>query len=169
MAAARQLVDPYSNYEELVTPQVPPRRRPKRSRIPATLKICLVAACCVVVCLLYLEQQVTSYYLNMELVELQEQVNTMQQRNDHLMLSLESQRSLKQVEQIARTTLGMVDPTYTAALIINQPTAMAREIESRWISDQQTRQGQGGIFATLASWVNRVLPIGGVEAGTLQR
>ena len=86
-----------------------------------TLKICLLAACCVAVGLLYIQQQVTSYYLNMELVRLQEQVNVMQQRNDQAMLNLESQRSLKQIEQIARNELGMVDPTYVTTLVLDLP------------------------------------------------
>lgn len=167
MTAARKL-DQYSHYTE-ETP-LPKQRRPqKQNRVPATVKICLVAACCVIVGLLYLQQQVTSYYLSMELVQVQEQVNAMQQRNDHLMLSLESQRSLKQIEQIARHELGMVDPTYTATLVLNGPTVMAAEVESRWVAEQSP-SGEGlGIFATLASWVNKVLPLGGAEAGTLHR
>ncbi|MDI9421203.1 MAG: septum formation initiator family protein [Bacillota bacterium] len=172
MTAARKLVDPYP-YEEQVAPpaiEAPQQKRSaKRRRLPATLKICLVAACCVAVSLLYLQQQVTSYYLNMELVELQEQVNMMQQRNDHIMLSVEAQRSLQQIEQIARTELGMVDPTYTAILVVSEPTLLAGEPEPVWPSDPSPRRQGPGIFSTLASWVNKVLPLGGVEAGTLQR
>lgn len=170
MTAARKLVGSYVDYEDQLKQVEPERRRQvKPTKVPATLKICLVAACCVAVSLLYLQQQVTSYYLNMELVQLQEQVNTMQQRNDHLMLNLESQRSLKQIEQIARTTMGMVDPKYTATIVVNQPTVMAGGVEARWLSDEPHQSESAGIFATLASWVNKVLPLGGVEAGTLQR
>ena len=172
MSAARKLVDSYP-YQEQATPQVtqaPQKgRSAKRRRLPATLKICLVAACCVAVSLLYLQQQVTSYYLNMELVEVQEQVNTMQQRNDHIMLSMEAQRSLKQIEQIARTELGMVDPTYTTILVVSEPAILAEEAEPRWPSQQAPRRESPGVFTTLASWINKVLPLGGVEAGTLQR
>lgn len=165
MTAARKL-EQYSYYTE-ETPAPRQRRSVKRNRIPVTVKICLVAACCVVVGILYLQLQVTSYYLSMELVQLQEQVNTMQQRNDHIMLSLESQRSLKQVEQIARTELGMVDPVNTSTLVLNLPLNTSDGVESRWVESQS---GEGeGVLATLLSWVNRVLPIGGVEAGTLQR
>ena len=165
MTAARKL-EQYSYYTE-ETPSPRQRRSVKRNRIPVTVKICLVAACCVVVGILYLQLQVTSYYLSMELVQLQEQVNTMQQRNDHIMLSLESQRSLKQVEQIARTELGMVDPVNTSTLVLNLPLNTSDGVESRWVESQS---GEGeGVLATLLSWVNRVLPIGGVEAGTLQR
>ncbi|HHT68004.1 MAG TPA: hypothetical protein GXZ85_01960 [Firmicutes bacterium] len=167
MTAARKLE--YYSYPTEETPSPKPRRPVKRSRIPVTLKICLVAACCVVVSLLYLQQQVTSYYLSMELVQLQEQVNTMQQRNDQTMLSLESVRSLKQIEHIARTELGMVDPVHTATLVVNTPTAMAGGAESRWITDHSQSPEGMGIFATLVSWVNKVLPLGGVEAGTLHR
>ncbi|HKM43711.1 MAG TPA: hypothetical protein VJZ70_06935 [Limnochordia bacterium] len=166
MTAARKL-EQYS-YEMEETP-VPRKQRPvKRSRIPVTVKICLVAACCVVVSLAYLQQQVTSYYLSMEVVQLQEQVNTMQQRNDHIMLSLESQRSLKQIEHIARTELGMVDPAYTATLVLHASPATSAGVESRWVQQPQSSEDVG-IMATLLAWVNRVLPIGGVEAGTLRR
>lgn len=167
MTAARQLEE-YSHYRE-ETPRRRQKRPAKPNRVPVTVKICLVAACCVVVGLLYLQQQVKSYYLSMELVQIQEQVNAMQQRNDHLMLSLESQRSLKQIEQIARNQLGMVDPAYTATLVLSGPTVMAGEVESRWVADQTPSDETMGLFATLASWMNRVLPLGGVEAGTLQR
>ncbi|NLL48966.1 MAG: hypothetical protein GX249_10325 [Firmicutes bacterium] len=165
MTAARKL-EQYTYYPEETL--VPRQRRPvRRNRLPVTVKICLVAACCVLLGILYLQQQVTSYYLSMELVQLQEEVNTMQQRNDHIMLSLESQRSLKQVEHIARTELGMVDPDYTSTLVLNVPPSSKTEMESRWVESPSTEGPQ--IVATLLSWVNKVLPIGGVEAGTLQR
>lgn len=167
MTAARKL-EQYSDYAEM-TPVSRPKRQAKKSKVPVTLKICLVAICCVTLGILYLQQQVTSYYLSMELVQMQEQVNTMQQRNDHTMLSLESQRSLKQIEQIARTELGMVDPTYTATLVLDMPTARAQEVQSVWITDR-TQSGEGSsLVAALVSWMNKVLPLGGVEAGTLQR
>ncbi|NLL43712.1 MAG: hypothetical protein GX251_10260 [Firmicutes bacterium] len=169
MTAARKL-DYYSNHVE-ETPLPPKRRSVKRNRVPVTLKICLLAACCVVVGLLYIQQQVTSYYLNMELVQLQEQVNIMQQRNDQAMLNLESQRSLKQIEQMARTELGMVDPTYVTTLVLDQPTTMAAEAgepPSHWARDAGHTESLG-FLATLTAWMNRVLPLGGVEAGTLQR
>ncbi|MDI9484438.1 MAG: septum formation initiator family protein [Bacillota bacterium] len=168
MTAARKL-DYYSNYVE-ETPLPSKRRSAKRSKVPVTLKICLLAACCVAVGLLYIQQQVTSYYLNMELVRLQEQVNVMQQRNDQAMLNLESQRSLKQIEQIARNELGMVDPTYVTTLVLDLPENLTetREPHSIWAGDAQS-QDNVGFLAALAAWMNRVLPLGGVEAGTLQR
>lgn len=168
MTAARKLVDPYQEHvEEMVSR--PKRKTRKRRVIPATLKICLVAACFVCVSLLYLQQQVTNYYLNMELVQLQEQVNALEQRNDHIMLSLESQRSLQQIEHIARTQLGMVDPVYTATLVVPQSPALAAESEARWFASGQEQAVDGGILETLAAFVNKVLPLGGVEAGTLRR
>ncbi|MCK9524652.1 MAG: septum formation initiator family protein [Limnochordia bacterium] len=166
MTAARKLEEYSYNREETLVPQGRPVKR--KRRIPATLKICLVAACFVALGLLYLQQQVTSYYLSMELAQLQQEVNTKQQRNDHIMLSLESQRSLKQVEQIARTQLGMVDPAHSATLVLSTPSATPSGVESRWT--QVPQSGEGMRFVeTLLSWMNRVLPIGGVEAGTLHR
>jgi hypothetical protein len=94
----------------------------------------------------------------------------MQQRNDQAMLNLESQRSLKQIEQIARNELGMVDPTYVTTLVLDLPENLTetREPHSIWAGDAQS-QDNVGFLAALAAWMNRVLPLGGVEAGTLQR
>jgi len=168
MTAVRKLVDHYPSYAEETVSTVKRVPAPKRRRIPATLRICLVAAACVVIGLLYLQQQVTSYYLSMELIHLQEQVKTMEQRNNHLMLSLESQRSLKQIEHIARTQLGMVDPEYTATLVVPHLADPVPDVESRWLADQ-SEAPSGGFLAALTSVLNKVLPLGGVEAGTLQR
>lgn len=169
MTAARKLVDPQQYYHEEVVPAAKPKSTVRRRRLPATLKILLTAAVCVVVSLLYLQQQVTSYYLNLELVRLQEQVKLMEQRNDHLMLSLESQRSLKQIEQIARTSLGMVEPEYTATVVVPELETTAPAAEGVWLAAENQEKGIGEMFAALASWVNKVLPLGGVEAGTLRR
>lgn len=173
MSAARKLVEPYQPYiEETAAPvkRTPgPKPKAKRRRIPATMKICLMAACGVVLGLLYLQQQVTSYYLNMEVSRLQEQVKLMEQRNDHLVISLESQRSLRQVEQIARTQLGMVDAEYTAALVVPRHSGPVPEVEARWLADQPQDNPSGGILAALTAVLNKVLPLGGVEAGTVQR
>lgn len=171
MTAARKLVDPYQEYvDEMVSnPRRKPKARVKRRRIPSTLKICLVAACCVVVSLFYLQQQVTSYYLSMELVTLQEQVNLMEQRNDHLMLNLESQRSLQQIEQIAREYLGMVEPEYIATLVVPGPANITHEVEGRWFAEGEPQTTSDNILENLAALVNKILPLGGVEAGTLQR
>lgn len=170
MSAARKLIDPYLDCEDDIAPvRAEPKRKQKHGRVPTTLKICVVAACCVMVALLYLQQQVVAYHLNFELVQLQEQVNVGQQRNDHLMLSLESQRSLKQIEHIARTKLGMVDPVKTSIIVVNQETVRTVQGESRWFDVEPSEGVSSGVFATLASWLNKVLPLGGVEAGTLQR
>ncbi|HHT42589.1 MAG TPA: hypothetical protein GX014_04230 [Firmicutes bacterium] len=169
MTAARKLVEPYQPHIEEAASEPSRRPAPKRRRLPATLRICLVAAICVVLGLLYLQQQVTSYYLNMELASLQEQVNSMEQRNDHLMLSLESQRSLKQIEQVARTRLGMVDPEFTATLVLPRQVDSIPEAQGRWLADEQQDSTTGGVLAVLTAMLNKVLPLGGVEAGTLQR
>lgn len=48
MTAARKLVEPYYPYPEEAVPvsKPAPKPAPKRRRVPATLRICLVAACC---------------------------------------------------------------------------------------------------------------------------
>ncbi len=168
MSAARQLIDPYLEYEDEHKPALSPRRKRKRVAVPATLKICLLAACCVAVSLLYLQQQVTSYYLNVELGYLQERANTLEQHNDYLMLNLESQRSLPKVEQIARSQLGMVEPQLTIGLVFNQEEQPGANEHGRWLAEDAPG-GSRGIFASLAAWLNKAFPLGGVEAGTLQR
>lgn len=171
MTAARKLVEPYYPYPEEAVPvsKPAPKPAPKRRRIPATLRICLVAACCVVIGLLYLQQQVTSYYLNMELLHLQEQVKLMERRNNELMLTLESQRSLKQIEHIARSQLGMVDPEVTATLVVPRQMDPVPETQARWLAEERPADQTPGILAALAAVLNKVLPLGGVEAGTVQR
>lgn len=169
MAAAKRLVDPYLEYEEQVVPVASRSRKVKRRRIPATVKVCCLAAICVVVALSYLHLQVTSYNLNIELTQLKAQATKLEQRNDFLVLSLESQRSLQKIEQLARTKLGMVEPTQTATLVMNQSVTMATNDEGRWLADHHDHKGSEGIFTTLAAWFNKAFPLGGVEAGTLRR
>ena len=169
MTAARQLVDPYIEHDEQVIQNPGPCRKRKKRRIPATIKVCLVAALCVVISLLYLQQQVTFYYLNMELVQLEEQVNVLEQRNDHLMLNLESQRSLNKIEQLARQELGMVDPERVTSIVLELTPPVNGGEGGRWMSNSPERMASQGFFATLAGWFNKAFPLGGVEAGTLRR
>lgn len=168
MTAARKLVDPCLENNEQLRTVVAPRTKAKRRRVPATVKICLLAACCVAVSLLYLQQEVTFYHLNMELAQLSEKANHLEQKNSHLMLDLESQRSLQKIEHLARTKLGMVDPERTTALVVAGKTKKTVE-GGRWFDEQQVQNDTQGIFATLANWLNKAFPLGGVEAGTLQR
>lgn len=168
MSAARQLIDPYPKHtREWKQPQAPKSKK-KRVRMPATVKICLLAACCVGVSLLYLQQQLTSYHLNVELGYLREQVNVQEQHNDYLMLNLESQRSLPKVEQIARAQLGMVEPQLTISLVVDQAEETGTNEYGRWIAPDSSQDSQG-VLASLAAWFNKAFPLGGVEAGTLQR
>ena len=102
MSGARQLINPYPEYTEEPSEVISSQREAKTRRMPATLKIFLVAACCVVVSVLYLQQQITSYHLNVELGYLQQQVKELEQQNDYLMLHLEAERSLPEIEEIAR-------------------------------------------------------------------
>lgn len=169
MAAARQLVDPYIEYNEPVIKNLKPSRKPKKRRVPATVKVCCIAALCVALSLLYLQQQVSFYYLNMELAQLQEQVNILEQRNDHLMLNLESQRSLQKIEQLARKELGMVEPERVTSLVLEPASSIPTNQGGRWIDNSPERVPSQGVFATLAGWFNKAFPLGGVEAGTLRR
>lgn len=168
MTAARKLAESYY-YGEEVQPVRNTRRKPKRRFVPVTVKICIVAACCVAVALSYIQLQVVSYNLNTEIAYLDEQVNELMQRNKHLMIELESKRSLARIEELARMNLGMVNPQLTANLVIEQPTGLASTEQGRWIDGQIDQSGSKGFFATLSTWLNKTFPIGGVEAGTLQR
>lgn len=168
MTAARKLVDPYIEDDEQVFQTPDSRRKPEKRRIPATIRVCCLATLCVGLALLYLQQQVTFYYLNMELAQLQEQVNLLEQRNDHLMLNLESQRSLQKIEQLARKELGMVDPARVTSLVLEQTAVSSGGEGGRWVSDSSEHIESQGVFATLAAWLNKAFPLGGVEAGTLR-
>lgn len=168
MTAARKLAESYY-YSEEVQPVQSKRRKQKRRLIPVTVKICIIAACCVAVALFYLQLQVTTYNLNIELAHLEEQVNVHVLRNNHLMIELESKRSLQRIEELARLNLGMVDPQQTASLVIDQSPALASTEHGRWIDEDYIQEGSKGFFATLSTWLNKAFPIGGVEAGTLQR
>lgn len=169
MSAARQLVDLDLRQDEVEVQNRTLARRPKRKRIPATVKVCTVAAVCVALALLYLHQQVSFYYLNMELTELVEEVNQLEQRNDHLMLNLESQRSLEKIEFLARTNLGMVEPNAINTLVMDSKTSPPMNLEGRWIDNSPDAPANFDVFTTLAAWFNKAFPIGGVEAGTLRR
>lgn len=168
MTAARKLVEPGFEYAKEHNEIVRPRRGRKKARIPATVKICFLAACCVGLALFYLQQQVTSYYLSMELEQLQEQVNALEQRNDHLLINLESQRSLQKIEQLARTQLGMVEPERVSSLVVERSTPAFYQGESRFVETPAVKDSHG-VFATLAAWLNKAFPLGGVEAGTLRK
>lgn len=168
MTAARKLVDPYVEFEEQKVPVGRVSRKTKR-RVPATVMVCVLAASFVVVALIYLQLQITAYNLNIALIGLEGQVKRLEQRNDFLMLDLESQRSLQKIEHLARTKLGMVEPKQTTVLVVNQPQLLAAAEEGRWLVNHQEQAVSEGIFATLAAWFNKAFPLGGVEAGTLRR
>lgn len=170
MSAARNYVEPYLEQEDQTGKVVPQRKvKRKRRRFPATLKICLLAACCVFIAILYLQQQMTGYYLNLNIAELEEQVNLIEQRNEYLKLKLESERSIQKIETIARTELGMIQPESSTILVLNRPERQLAGEQSRWLEDQNDHDTDGGVLATLAAWLNKAVPLGGVEAGTLQR
>lgn len=168
MSAAKKLYDPYSELVQEAVPAAKIKRKKKRSGLPATVKICILAAICVALSLLYLQQQVVFYNLNVELAHLKEKANSLEQRNDYLMLDLESERSLPKIEHLARTELGMIEPQYTVNLVLEQVEGALKAENSRW-SDQRAPFDSQAVLASLAAWFNRAFPLGGVEAGTLQR
>ena len=154
-------------YSEITAPPYNARPKPRQKKIPATIKICLFAALFVTISILYLNQQVQTMHLSLKLAELEQQVKTAQQRNDYLRVNLESARSLQRIEQIARTELGMIDPDVSSSLVVNPSTPQYQQAQGRWIED--TSEEEWGVFAALAGWLNKILPLGGVEAGTLRR
>ncbi|HHY10496.1 MAG TPA: hypothetical protein GX528_08020 [Firmicutes bacterium] len=168
MTAARKLVERPAAAEFESTAFSPQgKRRKKRRRLPATLKICLLAAIFVAVCILYLDLQITSFNLNLQLAKLQEEVAALESRNDYLLVNLEQERSLNKIDYLARTELGMVDPDMSTSVVVN--TAPPKDPPSgRWAEKNQD-PSEGGLFAALAYWLNKAFPLGGVEAGTLQR
>ncbi len=146
--------------------QQKPKRR--RRRVPATVKLCLVAALVVCLAVLYISQQINTMYLSMELAKLQEEANLVRQRNGYLRVQLEQARSIQNIEKLARTKLGMVDPSETAVLV-----ASSSLLES---SGQGTSpsslaaaasQSEANAWTVVANWLNKLFPVGGVEAGEL--
>ncbi|MDI9440675.1 MAG: hypothetical protein GX101_03650 [Firmicutes bacterium] len=168
MSGARQLINPYPEYTEEPSEVISSQREAKTRRMPATLKIFLVAACCVVVSVLYLQQQITSYHLNVELGYLQQQVKELEQQNDYLMLHLEAERSLPKIEEIARRELGMIDPELSISLVVDQLQEVDSDGQGRWLA-QESSADSPGFLASLTTWLNKAFPLGGVEAGTLRR
>ncbi len=155
-------------HEEYSQPRKPrPRRRRRRSRIPATVRLCLLGVVVVVLGVLYLSQQLNTMYLSLELEELQQQVNLAKQRNGHLRVQLEQARSLPVIEEIARTQLGMVDPSDTSVLIASDGIHSAISREAADAGVPKPAQADESPWTVLAGWLNKLFPLGGVEAGKL--
>lgn len=167
MVPARKLSSSRECYSEITAPPRNPRPKPRQKKIPATIKICLFAAIFVTVSILYLNQQVQTMHLSLKLTELEQQVKAAQQRNDYLRVNLESARSLQKIEHIARTELGMIDPDVSSSLVVNPSPSRYHQAQGRWI--EHTPEDERGVFTVLAGWLNKILPLGGVEAGTLRR
>lgn len=171
MVPARQIPSAYQ-WEERVHYQPPERERRQRPtrkhrRVPATVKLCLIAAVVVALAVLYISQQIDHMYLSMELAQLQEEASIVRQRNGYLRVQLEQARSLQTIEELARTKLGMVDPSDTAVLVA--PTSFAGTRGSgtaAGVRDTAAPQ-EPNAWTVVANWLNKLFPVGGVEAGEL--
>ncbi|MGI6148549.1 MAG: FtsB family cell division protein [Limnochordia bacterium] len=145
-----------------------PQSKRRRRRLPATVKLCLIAVLLVSLGVLYISQQINTMYLSLQLAELQEEVNLAKQRNGYLRVQLEQARSIQAIEELARTRLGMVDPEETAVLV-------AANHESAYSGSGTRRGGQAtaapsnadNAWTMVANWLNKLFPVGGVEAGEL--
>lgn len=154
-------------YEEHSQPRKPrQRRRRRRSRLPATVKLCLLGVAVVVLGVMYLSQQLDTVYLSLELAELEQQVDLAKQRNGHLRVQLEQVRSLPVIEEIARTKLGMVDPTDTSILVAaGMPKVLPND--AAYVGVSKPMEPEVSPWTVLAGWLNKLFPVGGVEAGEL--
>ncbi|HHT72655.1 MAG TPA: hypothetical protein GX008_02960 [Firmicutes bacterium] len=172
MVPARQI--PSSYQWETTNPYEPPeprrnlRPKRKRRRVPATVKLCLIAALVVSLGLLYISQQLNTVYLSLELANLQEEANLVKQRNGYLRVQLEQARSIQVIEELARTKLGMVDPSHTAVLVASNSLVGLRSEET----GAGTLAGsnppvESNAWTVVANWLNKLFPVGGVEAGKL--
>ncbi len=140
-------------------------RRKKRKRMPETLLVCLVALFCVTGCLLYLGHQIHTMRLNVILTNLNQEIYLVQQEQAHLMLTLKQASRLSVIENTARLDLGMVEPSRTT-VVVTTPADDQYSTSDGWIADS-TRSDN--VFEVVADWLNRWLPVGGVEAGRISR
>ena len=166
MAAARKLeLYPIDQNEDTKVRVVKKRVRRKRKRLPETVLICAVAAIVIIGCCLYLGQQLHTMRLSATITSLERDIQTMQQEQDHLLIALNQARRLSTVEAIARYELGMVDPVQATIVATDVPDTY-QILAGGWTDSEE---GQDNIFEAVAEWINRWLPLGGVEAGRIRR
>lgn len=160
MEPARKL-DFLGEQEPLIS--LRPQRKKKHLRIPAPILVCLVAAMCVFGGLLYLDQDVITMHMHLRINQADEQIASLINEQNILVMELEQSKQLSRVETIARFELGMVEPA-SAEMLVMAPNNNESNIGDGWLVEAENEQN---IFLIVADWLNQLLPAGGVEAGQI--
>lgn len=142
----------------------PTSKKRRKKRVPIPVLICLTAMLFVGGGLFYINQQVITMQMNVKIGQLGTQLADLKQENDHLLLTLKETTRLSTIEIMARQELGMIDPVGTEMLVMNQQPHSESEAAG-WI-DAPASETQN-LFTVVANWMNRLLPVGGVEAGRI--
>lgn len=160
MEPALKLVEHEPEYQTVL----PVSNRKHKVRVPLPALICLTAMLVACGAFYYLHQQVVTMQLSVNIGILEKQLTELQQEQEYLLLTLKEASRLTTIEAIARQELGMVDPTGTHILVLNTQQNLNPDAGG-WIDTHEEQYNH--LFARIASWLNQLLPVGGVEAGRL--
>ncbi len=136
----------------------------KKKRMPIPMFICIVATLIVGSAIFYLNQQVVSMQLNVQINNLERQLADLVQEHNHMLMSLEQTTRLSYIESVARNELGMINPSNTEMLVMNNDGSHSHE-NSGWIDNDPYQPYN--LFTVVADWFNQLMPVGGVEAGRI--
>ncbi len=138
------------------------RRQPRR--LPETALVCVAAIIIVCLAVLYLGQQVHTMHIHRTVQQVEQELRTVRQRHEQLLFAVNSGRSLRAIEAMARDQLGMVDSETSTVLVLDpqddEPVLSAADKKP----SGQPRQPDG-VVPAIAAWADRWLPLGGIKAG----
>lgn len=166
MAPAYQL-DYQVEVEKPQDHSVKTSKRKQKSQIPAVAVICCIAVMLVSCAIFYLNQQVTSMQLFVQINNLEQKRDTLKREQGHLVIELQQASRLASIEAIARHQLGMVDPVGAEMLVMAPKNNQVTIVENGWIETETSESVNNSFFVAVADWLNQLLPVGGVEAGRI--
>lgn len=151
-------------YELDIAAALPSSNYKRKKRVPLPVLICLTAMLVVCAAFYYINQQVVTMQLSVEIGILERQLADLQQEQEYLLLSLKETNRLTTIEAVARQELGMVDPVGTQVLVLNTQQNVNPDAGG-WIDVEEEQHNH--LFTQIANWLNQLLPVGGVEAGRI--
>ena len=140
------------------------KNKSRHRRVPAPVLICVAAVLFVSCAIFYIGQQVTSMHLNICINNYEERLAELKQEQGYLIIELEQVSRLEYIEAVARRDMGMVDPVNAEMLVMNAKDAVGSEGKG-WVAVEDDKNNN--LFMTVANWLNKWLPTGGVEAGRI--
>ncbi len=164
MIPARKLEYLEELYPEVKKTKPRSRRKKKKKSLPETVIICSFAFIFVMVSFLFLIQKINMMRLNVTLAQVRQEYHSVVQQHEFLQLELIAARSLSNIEQLARNELGMIEPETKNIVVMRTPTTQDKPTFENTIREQNN---SGGVFEIVADWINRILPLGGVQAGRI--